>query len=331
MRIITPKRLTVGSRIRVIAPSRSMSILSKDVVDGALKALNDAGFSISFSDHASDCNDQSSSSVDSRLYDLHEAFSDDSVDAIMTAIGGYNSNQLLHKIDYELIRTNPKILCGFSDITVLSNAILAKTGLMTYSGPHFSSWAMSRGREYMDKAFMDCLTSSEPYSLEPSHTWSDDAWFINQNERKFVLNKDGFVTVNPGHCSGRIIGGHIRCLSALQGTAYWPGLKDAILFIEEDEETDINLFDRLLQSLIHQNDFGGVRGIVIGRFQRKSKVPIEQLVRIIKDKHELDQIPVIINANFGHTTPITTFPVGGQARISAMSVGAKADIFVLKH
>jgi muramoyltetrapeptide carboxypeptidase LdcA involved in peptidoglycan recycling len=81
-----------------------------------------------------------SSSIASRVEDIHAAFSDSNVRGILTVIGGFNSNQLLDSLDYELIKNNPKILCGYSDITALATAITAKTGLITYSGLHFSTW-----------------------------------------------------------------------------------------------------------------------------------------------------------------------------------------------
>ncbi|MDQ1344246.1 MAG: muramoyltetrapeptide carboxypeptidase [Patescibacteria group bacterium] len=94
-----------------------------------------------------------------------------------------------------------------------------------------------------------------------------------------------------------------------------PSLADSVLFLEEDEETNPPLFDRLVQSLIHQKDFSGVRALVIGRFQRKSGMTREKLEKIIRSKPELANLPVIANADFGHTNPLITFPIGGTVRI----------------
>lgn len=88
-----------------------------------------------------------------RIKDLHEAFLDNNVKMILTAIGGYNSNQLLRYIDYDIIKNNPQIICGFSDITALLNAIYTKSGLVTYSGPHFSNFGMNKGLEYTIRYF----------------------------------------------------------------------------------------------------------------------------------------------------------------------------------
>jgi muramoyltetrapeptide carboxypeptidase len=104
------------------------------------RRLGPLGLKVSFAQHAENCDDFASSSVAERLADLHEAFADPHVDGILTVIGGFNSNQLLRPIDYELIAGHPKVFCGFSDITALQNAIYARSGLATASGPHYSSF-----------------------------------------------------------------------------------------------------------------------------------------------------------------------------------------------
>ena len=96
-----------------------------------------------------------------------------------------------------------------------------------------------------------------------------------------------------------------------------PALEGTILLLEDDEEVQPHHFDRTLQSLIHQPDFEGVRGIVLGRFQRASNMDPETLAEIVRSKPELDDIPVVANASFGHTTPAFTFPIGGTGALRA--------------
>lgn len=311
-----PNKLKKGDEIRVISPSRSLGIIAEDVRDLALETLSDLGFHVTFSKHAAELDEFASSSIESRVEDIHEAFRDPNVKGILTTIGGYNSNQLLRYLDYELIKDNPKILCGYSDITALSNAIYRKAGLVTYSGPHFSTFGMKKGIEYTKTYFMKCLTSNEELEIIPSETWSDDIWYLNQEDRTFYQNQ-GPVTCNIGDVEGTIIGGNLGTFNLLQGTEFMPSLKNSILFLEDTEAVSIETFDRDLQSLIHLPDFKNVKGLVIGRFQTGSKISIEQLVKVVKAKKELSQIPLILNLDFGHTTPIFTFPVGGNVRISA--------------
>ncbi|MDQ1344247.1 MAG: muramoyltetrapeptide carboxypeptidase [Patescibacteria group bacterium] len=156
-----------------------------------------------------------SSSVASRVSDLHAAFSDPHVKAVFSVVGGYNSNQLLRYLDYDLIRTNPKILCGFSDITAIANAITAKTGMITYSGTHFSTWAMQKEFDFNLRYFRDCLCSDSEYGVEHSSGWSDDPWFMDQENRTVVPDGDYWV-INGGKAEGTVIGGHVRCLACLQ-------------------------------------------------------------------------------------------------------------------
>ena len=129
---MVPAKLNKGDEIRIIAPSGSLSRVRTDVLDSALAHLHECGFTVTFSQHSREMDRFSSSSVKSRVEDLHEAFADQNVKAIMACIGGFNANQILPFIDYDLLRANPKILCGYSDITVLLNAVYARTDMVTY-------------------------------------------------------------------------------------------------------------------------------------------------------------------------------------------------------
>ena len=149
------------------------------------------GFKLSFGKHIEEKDEFLSSSIASRLEDFHEAFRDKNVRAVITVIGGFNSNQLLRYLDWNLIKNNPKIFCGFSDITVLNNAIYAKTGLVSYSGPHYSSFGQELYFDYTLDYFKKCLFFEEPFEISPSKQWSDDAWYINQKERNLIKN-NGF-------------------------------------------------------------------------------------------------------------------------------------------
>ncbi|MFI6792971.1 LD-carboxypeptidase [Nonomuraea sp. NPDC050383] len=104
--------------------------------------------------------------------------------AVLTVIGGYNSNELLPFLDWELIRAHPKILCGYSDITALQNAILARAGLATYSGPHWSTFGMRDHFEQTLRWFTSVMFDTAPVTLTPASHWSDDLWFLDQGRRR---------------------------------------------------------------------------------------------------------------------------------------------------
>ncbi|MGV8151154.1 MAG: S66 family peptidase [Candidatus Woesearchaeota archaeon] len=310
-----PEKLKPGDEIRVIAPSSSMNVLSKEFRLLCESKLKELGLLVSYGNHVDSVDEKyfESASVESRLSDLHSAFEDDDVKGVLAVFGGFNANQLLDNLDYNLIRKNPKVFCGFSDITALSNAIFAKTGLVTYNGPGFSSFGMKKGGEYTLEYFKKCLFDTNPIDVVPSEQWSDDHWWENQEERTFIKN-EGYITIAEGSASGKIIGGNLCTLNLLQGTKYVPDLSDSIIFIEDDYESKGKHFDRDFQSLIHQPGFEKVRGIVIGRFEKESKISDTDIVNIIRNKR-LPNIPIISNVDFGHTNPLITFPIGGTAEI----------------
>jgi len=158
--------------------------------------------------------------------------------------------------------------------------------------------------------------SNTPFAVEASPQWSDDAWYEDQDNRTLLPN-EGYVVLNVGRAEGTILGGNLCTLNLLQGTEYAPELADTILFVEDDAESDPATFDRDLQSLAHQPGFERARGMVIGRFQKASGMTPELLRAIVQSKRELRSLPVIAGADFGHTDPKITFPVGGTCRVIA--------------
>lgn len=328
MKVTIPPKLQKWDEIRVIAPARSMSILSEEIVHEATVKLQKLWLIVSFWKNIYEQNEFNSSSIVARINDLHDAFSDPNVKGILTVIWWYNSNQLLPYINYNLIQNNPKILCGFSDITILSNALLARAWLVWYSGPHFSSWWIKYGFDYSMEYFIKCCMNSNPFFIESAKQWSDDSWYLNQENRIFEKNL-WYMSINQWKASWRIIGGHIPCLSTLIWSIYAPVIdEDILLFIEQDEEFSIQIFDRLLQHILYSSYSKYIKWIVIGKFQKNSNIDYNLLSTIIKNKKELDHIPVIANANFGHTMPFCTFPIGWYAEISSWST---SYIHILEH
>lgn len=315
-----PEKLKAGDEVRVIAPSRSMVILGEDCKKIATQKLEALGLKVTFGKYVMEADsDYLCTSVEHRVEDLNEAFRDKNVKAILTVIGGFNSNQILDFIDYEAIKQNPKIFCGFSDITALSNAIHAKTGLVTYSGPHYSSFGMLKGFEYELEYFKKMFFEAEEFEIESSKEWSDDTWFIDQENREFISN-EGMYIINEGIAEGDIVGGNLCTLNLLQGTEYMPNIEGKVLFLEDDgmaEKIFLMNFDRDLQSLIHTKEFKNIKAIVLGRNQKNCDMTKEKWIKLIKNKPELRDIPVIAGADFGHTTPIFTFPIGGHAKLEA--------------
>lgn len=318
MQKIIPNRLKSGDKVMVIAPARGLKLIGQDCRDIARERLESLGLEVVFAPNTTDENwdYMGSASIEKRVADIHTAFSDKSVKAILTIIGGFNSNQLIPHLDYDLIKNNPKIFCGFSDITALHGAIYAKTGLETYYGPHFSSLGMKLGCDYTYDHFIKMLINGEKDEVKPSEIWSDDLWFLDQDKREFEAN-DGYWLIHNGNAKGTIIGGNLCTFNLLLGTSYRPQFReDTILFIEDTESCPLQDFERNLQALIYQPDFDNVKGIVIGRFQKGSKVTREGLEYIINTKEKLKDLPILANVDFGHTAPLLTIPLGGTATLT---------------
>jgi len=294
-------KLKHGDEVRVIAPSRNLTEVRQDVHHHAVDFWAKEGFRLTFSKNCREVGKFHSSSITSRVEDIHEAFLDDRVKLVITCLGGFNVNQLLRHLDYDLIAKHPKILCGFSDITALHNAIYAKTGLVTYHGPHYGTFAFDREAEYTRKAFFDCVMNDMPIVVTPSEA------------------AEKYYVIQEGTCEGTIIGGNLCTLNLLQGTPYMPDIRDKVLFLEDDNIMGPYFsyeFDRNLESLLQTAGADSIKGIVFGRFEESCGLTVETITDIIREKVPAN-IPVIFGADFGHTFPMFTFPIGGTVRISA--------------
>ncbi len=320
-----PSKLKQGDEVRVVAPSRGIRIISQEVCEIAIKRFNDLGLKVSFAKNTVDENWDmlGTSSVEKRVEDIMEAFKDKNVKAIFTIIGGFSSNQLLPYLDYEVIKANPKIFCGFSDITALLDGIYAQTGMVTYCGPHLSSLGMLKGCEYTLGNMQKMLIGNGENEIRPSVEWSDDLWFLNQENRNFVEN-EGSWEIHSGQAEGVLLGGNLGTFNLLLGSKYRPNFKDdTILFIEDTEGADICEFMRNLIAITYQSDFDKVKALVIGRFQKGSKVTREQLEYMINSIEALNNLPVLANVDFGHTTPLLTLPIGGRAKLNGKNLVIK--------
>jgi muramoyltetrapeptide carboxypeptidase len=323
--LTVPRKLHPGDTLRVVAPACSRQFVAEydhsAVIDARFAAL---GLRLTFGDHVDERDDFQSSSIASRVADLHAAFADPEVAGILTVIGGFNSNELLPHLDWGLIAASPKVFCGYSDITALQNAILARAGLVTYSGPHWSSFGMRDHFEQTQRWFAEALFGGEPIELHPAEVWTDDLWFADQDKRT-VRPNEGWWPLRPGRATGRIIGGNLCTLNLLQGTGYMPSLAGALLMVEDDYRSDADEVARNLTSLLQLPDADSVQGLVIGRFQEASGVTRPLLDQIIARQDRLAGLPVLGNVDFGHTNPLATFPIGGRA---ALAVGVTSSLHI---
>ncbi|HEL1639593.1 LD-carboxypeptidase [Streptococcus suis] len=310
------KRLKKGDHIRVVSPSSSIERIGGFEANLAAKErLEDLGFKLSFSEHYFENDIFDSAPIASRVADLEAAFADESVDAILTTIGGFNSNELLPYLDFDLIARHPKIFCGYSDTTALLNAIYAKTGMETYMGPAYSSFKMVQGQEYQTEAWLKAVTL-DSYELTPSPEWSSDAWYLPDAPRTFYPTD--WKVYNPGRASGIAIGGNISTLNLLTGTEFAPKPDKYILFLEEAEDDDYLIIARHLTALLQA--YPNPQAVVFGRFPKETKMTEEILLAIL-DKHPLlKKIPVLYNLDFAHTQPLFTITIGAQVELNSQTM-----------
>lgn len=323
------QKLKQWDTIRVIAPSRSMAVISNDIICEAKKTLvNTLWLNVTFAKNVMSNYYNNSWSIKDRVEDIHEAFLDPNIKWILTVLWGYSSNNLLDYLDYDLIKDNPKIICWYSDITALSNAIRKKTWLVTYSGPHFSTFAMKKGNEYTIDHFKKALFQEEGYELKASEFRSNDERYIDQEKRNFSKN-NGLVCIQQWTAEGVLIGWNLNTLNLLQWTNYLPKEDKTILFLEEvGFSADFEEFDRNLESLLQAYKEIEVTGLIIGRFSQKI-LDLSIFKNILLSKKKLRGIPIIYNVNFWHTFPITTMPIWWLAKIQ--SSYENSSILITNH
>jgi len=304
-----------GDEIRIVAPSSAWNTDRAKQYELAKKNLEKLGFNVTYGKYLEPATHLDAVDVKLRAKDIHDAYRDNSVKAIMALNGGWLANSLLPSLDWDVIRANPKPFIGYSDITVLLNAIYAKTGNVGYLGPNLGTFGIKHEAQYTAENLRSVLCGKEKtVSLVPSRKWGEG------KKRKQHVTQPWEV-IQPGSAEGILIGGNIATLYLLQGTDYYPMFKeDTVLALEDDDEAGeytTREFDRRLESILQQSNARKyIRAIVIGRFQSASKVAMEDIRQVIRSKN-LKNIPVVANVDFGHTQPLLTLPIGGRMSVAA--------------
>jgi muramoyltetrapeptide carboxypeptidase len=247
-------------------------------------------------------------SIEERLDDLHQMFRDPEVRGIFAVRGGYGSEQLLDGIDYELIRRNPKIFIGYSDITALHLAIQKKTGLVTFHGPV----VLSQFTDYTQQWFRKALFSSEPLGKLTNPPES------NQLRPAHLLR-----TVRPGKGTGTLTGGNLTLISTTMGTPFEIETQGRVLFLEDVGEEPYRI-DRMLTQLQLAGKFEGVAGVIFGecrectpRDYQPSFTSTFSLGEIIDRILGKLKVPVLSGLTVGHTPDQLTLPLGVRATLDA--------------
>lgn len=328
--LIVPERLRAGDTIGIISPSAGLAGLFPHRTEQGIKMLEDMGFRVILASHAREHEGWASSSPENRAQDIHDMFAAHEVRVVVCAIGGNHANQVLKYLDYDLIRGNPKIFVGYSDITVLHYALASQAGLRTYYGPCLVSefGEYPRMFSYTESWFRKALMHVDPIgSIETPAEWTDEFldWFAKKDMKRprSMQAHPGYEWWREGTASGRLWGGAIPSINHLAGTAYWVHPEGTIFFIDIPEgapgepmaQSDL---DAYLADLDNLGVFGSIAGLVIGRPYHYREEETRILKGMIQWYTRGFDYPILYNAAIGHTAPIITLPLGAQAAMDSV-------------
>lgn len=292
-------RFTEKSTVGVIAPA---FIPVKERLDTGLNYLEQRGMRIRTGEYLSKEHGYFAGNDEQRIADLNRMYGDPDIEMIICARGGWGGLRLVNRIDYDLIRKNPKPLVGYSDITTLQLAIWSATGVPSLSGPMVAV-EMGKGIDpFTEKHFWGQLFNSEP--LYP-----------------LFLDECGGKIFNSGRSDGILLGGCLSMVTGLLGTPYFPDLSGAILFLEDVGEKPYKI-DRYLAQLAQAGIFEKISGLILGIFDDCQAEPGEvslSLPEIFADYFSGAGFPVITDFPYGHIPRKITMPIGSTARIDTES------------
>lgn len=286
MNIIKPKSLRTGDTIAIIAPS---GVVDSGKIYKSAAFFEAKGFNVKLGKHLFENDRYLAGDDNSRLEDLHWAFSDNEVDAVVAARGGFGAIRLINKIDYNLIRTNPKIFCGYSDVTALSLMFYKKSGLITYSGAMAQSdFGLNKINSDTEKSFFNILSG----------------------EREIYSSKK---IINPGSSNGIIWGGNLSTIVSLCGMDFLPDEK--FIFIVEDVAEPVYKLDKMFRQLMNIGKFReNVSAIAFGEFIHTDNEP--WLASLLDEISNKLKIPSASGFKFTHGDFKQTIPVGASAEFN---------------
>lgn len=285
-----PNRLKKGDKIGVIAPSSPVTEDKLKDINNSITLMEASGYEVVFGKYVFSNDTGYGATAKQKAEDINYMFKNQDIKAIFCATGGANSNSTFEYIDYEMIKQNPKILCGFSDSTSITNMITEKTGLVTFNGATFkalTSWET----EYAYKEVINKFVEAKTNLSEPG---------------------DEFYTIIEGEAEGRLVGGNLSLTANLCAGKYKIDFKDKILFIEELAfESDPEMVSNYLYKMKQNGVFDEIRGIWVGNYD--GKIALEKI--LLDTLGENCKLPIIKSNNFGHTEKKMVIPIGTMAKI----------------
>ena len=300
MAILKPKKLSKKDVIGIISPASSPDEYLR--VEKGVKYLESLGYRVKVGENVGKNHGYLAGTDEERIIDLHSMFKDKSVKAIFNVRGGYGAFRLLDKIDYRLIRSNPKIFVGYSEITSLQMAFFEKAGLITFGGPMVAVDFYDEISPFTNEQFWATITSNKKLGKVK---------YPEEQKLPFL---------QKGSASGRILGGNLAVFAGLLGTQYFPNLTGKILMIEEIGELPYRV-DRMLNQLRLAGAFKKVKGIVLGRFVDCNETDPEKktltLGEVISKYIGETKLPSIYTFPHGHIKDFVTIPFGIKVNMNA--------------
>lgn len=326
MKEIRPKALNIGDVIGVFSPSWPAHIFIREKYEAGIRTLTELGFKIKegFLTQKILSQGYRTGTAQERAKEFMDLILDKNVKCIISIIGGHNSSSLLPYLDFNAIRRNPKIICGYSDMTSIMLSILTQSGLRCFYGPAVAPSFGESMNKYTIKSFIDSVTDKNTANrfLYPPEYWSNhfiDASKPNwQSIKRNFQKNEGWKILNHGTVEARVIPVNLDTLLRMAGTKYFPNLRNKILMIEE-ADASYNKFERNLSHLKLIGVFEYISGLIISKPENAdtcgANFTFEELILefIGKDFN----IPVISNFDCGHTYPMITLQQNIKVEIIA--------------
>ena len=317
MELLKPKALKAGDTLGIIATSTPITVSGDETIERAYNRLREHGFKIVEAGNCRKSIGHAAGSIADRAGSLNSFFADPDIDGILAYWGGHQSHQLIEYLDYELIRTHPKPLIGYSDTTALQVGIFQETGLVSFSGPAGITFGKPTVPAFTWDHFDKVLMQPEiPLALLSATEFADNPWYLEPDKKMIFKQNKGWKTFRDGRAEGRITGGNVGTMLLLAGTKRWPEFDGRILFAEEDETGTPNTIDWLFTQLRQLGVFDRIAGLVVGRFSGAVKfTETDTFEMILTDCLKECDFPVITGVDFGHTDPLITIPLGVRCRM----------------
>lgn len=328
---LKPHHLKKGDTIGLISPAAPLAGLVPHRTEQGVRMLEGLGFKVKLGPNAMKITGYTAGTAEERASDINNFFADPGVKGIISFIGGNHSNQILEYLDFDIIKSNPKVFIGYSDITVLHLALNSMTGITTFYGPAVLTQFAENPKimEYTKKYFMAAVAQKNPIgAIEPSEEWTDEAlnWFTKEDvERPRQLKPNpGWRWLKSGTAQGKLLGGCLASMMHLRGTKYWPNFEKTILFWEISEgEADFSLGENVSTIDTHLTDLdlsgtlASIKGMIIGRPYGYNADQEQKLVEKILERTKKYSFPILYGVDVGHTDPMITLPIGVEVTVSS--------------